>query len=284
MNQEVTSAKTALVSALSHAHHAWSRLGFLGLEEVGKQNQFNEHSLRADIDCEDAVIRSLQMKGFPVRIHSEEHGVVNVGPKQEFTAVLDGIDGTADYKKNPRMGKYGTMLSIFSGTDPCYSDYLACGIMQHATYTMFAAFRHMGAFSESHSQQAPLKASQRTLFSPKRLKVYVDESFEINQEAFSRKLSDFNIECTLCSCQYYADLVSGHADYVLECTRKNNLELMAAYGLVREAGGVMVDLDGNDIGPRRYLEFGQGKDEHIPVITAANLPLAEQLISLLATR
>jgi fructose-1,6-bisphosphatase/inositol monophosphatase family enzyme len=41
----------------------------------------------------------------------------------------------------------------------------------------------------------------------------------------------------------------------LECTRKGNLEIAVAYGLIREAGGVMTTADGEDLGPKGYQTF-----------------------------
>ena len=48
------------------------------------------------------------------------------------------------------------------------------------------------------------------------------------------------------------------------------------YGIIKEAGGVMVDIDGKDIGTKKFLEWGQ--KEALPVISAANIDLAWQVI------
>lgn len=62
----------------------------------------------------------------------------------------------------------------------------------------------------------------------------------------------------------------------LECTRKGNLEIAVAYGLETEAGAVIVDMKGEDIGDKRYLDFGQ--KEQLPIITASTQDLALRLI------
>ena len=76
---------------------------------------------------------------------------------------------------------------------------------------------------------------------------------------------------------YYADLANGKVDAVIECTRKNNLEIAIAFGLIREAGGVMLLADGSSIGPKQYKTFGQS--EHLPVISAATKRLGKELVA-----
>lgn len=57
------------------------------------------------------------------------------------------------------------------------------------------------------------------------------------------------------------------------CDRQKNHELGAAYALVKGAGGVAVDFDGNDLGERTY-RF----DEQTPVVLAANRGIAEEIL------
>lgn len=83
----------------------------------------------------------------------------------------------------------------------------------------------------------------------------------------------------LCNIPHVAE---GLADFALECTRKGNLEIAAAYGLIKEAGGAMVDLEGNDISDQKYLVFGT--KENVPIITAATAKLAQKLVIFLKER
>jgi hypothetical protein len=57
------------------------------------------------------------------------------------------------------------------------------------------------------------------------------------------------------------------------------LEIAIANGLIKESGGVMVTLDRENLGEERFLNFGQ--ENHIPVISASTIELAEQLITFL---
>lgn len=132
MNElKVEDVKNAVLHALQKSFERYVELGEHGLEEVQK-NQFGDTALRMDIDAEEAVLESLRKDGIPARVFSEEHGIVDIG-KPQFLVTLDGIDGSALYKKDRLHGKYGTMISLFQGIDPCYADYLVGGIMQHST-------------------------------------------------------------------------------------------------------------------------------------------------------
>jgi hypothetical protein len=55
------------------------------------------------------------------------------------------------------------------------------------------------------------------------------------------------------------------------------LELAIGYGLIRESGGVLVDMRGQSLGEEKYLEYGQ-KDE-LPIIASSSEQLARELIS-----
>ena len=93
---------------------------------------------------------------------------------------------------------------------------------------------------------------------------------------FLSKLKGFDVKYLLSSAAHYSDLVSGEADLVLECTRKLNLEIAAAYGLIKEAGGVVLASDGSSFHNKKYLKFGQ--DEYLPIIAASTEELGKNLI------
>lgn len=267
------------MASLKNAHKRHNDLGAKGLERIQK-NQFGENALLADIECEKAVIDTFSDSNLPVRIISEEHGITDIG-NPEFTAVLDDIDGTALYIKERNIGKYGTMLGVFEGTDFRYQDYLIGAIVQHATGKILLDKKNNGAVVLDAGEeflQKKLRTSPYGNFD-KSLKIYIDEYWDTNKKTFSEPLAGFNVSYHGCSCMYYADVAEGLAHFALECTRKSNLEIASAYGLITEAGGVIVDINGNDIGVQKYLEFGQ--KEHLPIIAAANRTLAEKLIGFL---
>ncbi|MBU0953211.1 MAG: hypothetical protein KKA90_02185 [Nanoarchaeota archaeon] len=257
--------KTALAS-LEKAYNIHQDLGKVG-EELLQKNQFGETALRGDVEIEKAMV--------PIRILSEEHGTLDIGTNPQYLGLLDGLDGSSVYKKARAKGRYGTMLGIFSSLDPRYDDYLFSGIMEHATRRLFYAVNGKGSFLIANGKTETIACSKSTELSEK-TRIYVDEYFETNRKIFSAKLQGFHVSYLGSSAVYYADLASGSADLVLECTRKRNLEIAIAYGLETESGGVMVTADGRSLGPCPYLEFGH--DIQVPVVSAATKELAEALI------
>lgn len=269
--------KQIIIDGLKKAFEVHESLGQHGEESIEK-NQFNETALRVDIECEGVIIDYMQKLCFPIKIFSEEHGLVCIKNKKPcYLGLLDGLDGSGVYKKQRGTGRYGTMFAIFKGTDPCYDDYIGGGIMEHSTKRLFFYSKGNGAFimELENGKITQIKSSNIETLN-KNVLIYIDEYFEINRKVFSEKLEGFQIHYLGSSAVYYADVASGVAGLALECTRKGNLEIAIAYGLIKESGGVMIDMKGKDIGPQKYLEFGQ--KENLPIITASTLKLALALL------
>lgn len=271
------------IEALTNAFGVHNSLDKQGLAVVYK-NRFGDTALRGDIECEEAVLNVLEKNSLPIIVHSEEHGVKQVGNKPKYLGVLDGIDGSAVYKDRFGEGRYGTMFGIFSKTDPEYKDYLFSGIMEHASGRLFYAAKGKGAFVIESGQTKPIHCRNTEELDPQHVKLYADTEFDklfhVNVVGdVTEKLPGFDITCLKVSAAYYSSLVNAEVDAVIECTRKGNLEIATAYGLVTEAGGAMITLDGASIGNKKYLEFGQGQHVHIPIISGATDTLARSLVN-----
>ncbi len=271
---EVERISHIIIDALRKAFKVHESLGVSG-EEIVCENQFGEATLKIDIEVEKSILSFLKEEGLSIKIISEESGIVNSGENPYYLGILDSLDGSRVYKKDRGRGRYGTMFAIFDNTNPSYKDYIACGIMEHSTSMLFIASRGNGAFMFCGDAVMPIESSRRTILD-QRTRIYIDECFEINKEVFSKKLIGFQTNCILPSSVYYVDVASGKADIALECTRKRNLEIAVAYGLEIEAGAVMVDIKGDNIGNKKYLKFGQ--EEQLSIITAASRELALELI------
>lgn len=265
------------LDALTATRRLHDRLGSAG-EEVVHKNQFGETALRIDIESEKTIIDAFREAGLPIRIISEEHGTTELAEDPEFLAVLDGLDGTKTFREQRGTGRYGTMLGIYAGNHPRYADYLFGGVAEHGLDRLIYASTGQGAFVRQNEQDRPIKTSGSKVLDHQ-TKYGVDEYFAFNRELYlpilkhAHQIREFSAESR------YVDVATGDADLGLESSRKGNLEIAAAYGIIREAGGVIVDQHGQDIGSQAYEKFGQ--DEQVPVITAATPELAGQLVELL---
>lgn len=261
-------------SGLYKANSIHDELGARGPEEVAT-NQFGETALLLDVMAEEVIIQALRDADVPILLRSEEHGQVQIGQAPRYLGILDGLDGSSVYKSRKAGGRYGTMFAIFSNLDPLYADYLFCGIMIHAPKgELLYARKGGGSVVESDGAVTPIRRSGATNLRESHL-IYVDDYFEVNR-ALAAHLSDYHLACTGSSAIHYADVARGAADAAIECTRKQNLELAVAFGLIQEAGGVMALLDRTNLGEMRYLSFSQ--DAHTPVITASTPELAYDII------
>ncbi len=266
------------IASLKEAFEKHQLLGPTGIEQVRK-NQFGDTAMRGDIEAENAVLEVLKQSSFPIIVRSEEHGDVEIGKKALYFGVLDGIDGSSWYRSEQGVGRYATLFGIFHGTNPRYGDYLFNGLMEHATNRLFYALRGKGSFilDLKTGEKIPIRTSGNTSLD-NNTSIYVDQYWDINKEKFLSRLQGHNVQpYHLCSSVHYADVASGQADLALECTRKENLEIAAVYGLIHEAGGKIVSFNGEELANKSYRDFGQ--TEHIPVITAATPALAQQAVT-----
>ncbi len=278
------------IEALTNAYRNHRELRRDALTELPK-NQFGETVLKGDWEAEERVIETFRKHSIPITIISEEHGKVTFG--KEFLGILDGLDGTNRFRafmSGETNWRYGTMFGIFQGDDPTYGDYLVSGIMMHPTDELYIASRSKGAYATNlkTNERTRLHVSNTRKFD-KNIRIlsdywvpgrgYSESSFQVVAKAYLDKLPGFNFKTLSASCAHYVDLARGQTDLVLEATRKGNLEISISYGMIKESGGIMLTADMRDIGGEKYFEFGQGKNEYVPVISAANIELVREFVN-----
>ena len=74
---------------------------------------------------EEVIIKAFEAAHCPLHFLSEEHGELDLNEAPDLLGVLDGLDGSSVYASQRGIGRYGTMLGIFSCRDPQYKDYLS---------------------------------------------------------------------------------------------------------------------------------------------------------------
>lgn len=268
------------IDSLNNAAIVHDKLGKEGLKKV-KKNQHGDLALTGDIQTEKAVIKILKESKIPLKIISEEHGEINLSKKPKYLVVLDGIDGTKEYKKSIGKGRYGTILGIFSNLNPSYQDYLFGGMVELSSKKIFYVSKDRGSYVISKNNKNKIKSKNLSKLT-KKTKIYADFEFDKNRgisfikDTFISKLENYNFLYETSMGVHLIDIATGKADLALHSSRKGNLEIAAAYGIIKEAGGIVVDIKGEDIAKRKYLKFGQKK--FIPIISASSKRLAKELI------
>jgi len=265
--------------ALQEAYKAVQNLGAAGLDQVSK-NQFGDTALKGDVDAEEAVINILGKNKVPIKVISEEHGILVIGENPLYLGILDGLDGSGVYKKDRLGGRYGTMFAIYRGTDPTYDDYLYGGIIEHARNKLYFASKKQGAWVIENGARKPIHCSRSAALSEKS-RLYADTNFDEVYKTnvvsnFVKRIGLQDITCMRSSAIHYADLSEGNVDVVIEVTRKGNLEIAVAFPLIKEAGGEMVDSRGESLVSKKYFEFGQ--KNNLIVVSAATKSLADVVL------
>lgn len=276
--EEINQITEIGIQALRAAKTLHDRLGEDGLTPVGSPNKFNEQALKADVKVEEAVLKLLRKFGLPIRIFSEEHGIIDHVKKPKLLGVLDGIDGTSQYRAGRDSLRYATILGISNGVNPRYRDYIFSGIMEHATNRLWVGIRGKGSFLvDPDGNRTQIHASSQTIFDDS-TRIYSMEP-DYNETArnhLTNLVKKFHTKLPLSEAIALADISSGEADVLVEVTRKGNLEQMAAFGLIIEGGGVMVDINGRSIANQRYLEWGQ--KESLLLVTTSTPELARNFL------
>lgn len=277
-----------VLDGLTRCFASHQRLGARGKERI--MNPLGKNALRADIEAEGVIIGKLRESNVLIKVVSEEHGVVDLGGAPRYLGTLDGIDGTAGYEKD--QGRYGTMVAVLEGVDPRYDDYLVSAVLEHPSGEVLMASKDQGAFVIKGGQRSLIHTSGNTQLDLENSRVCVDGGFTGVIQPLEHALADFS----LCYIGYvgdppswgpdsifFADLAKGERDIVLLFTGKDNLEIASAFGLVKEAGGDILDYQEEvSIGEKKYFEFERAR--HRPIVAAATRELALQFIHHLKAR
>lgn len=251
-------------------------LGLAGGDLIDK-NQFGETVMKVDYESEESVLAILRERRVPIKVVSEEHGVVEIDPMPSLLGILDGLDGSNRYQAGRGIERYGAMFGVFSSVEPCYKDYIACGIMEHSTKRLFYSRLGEGSYRrDANGEDIKINVSSKSVIDDS-VRIYINEYWELCRREFKERLGMLTNEDPRAYSTYFSDLASGKVDIVVTATGKKNLELAIGYGLIREAGGVMIDIHGNDIGEYKYHEFGQL--ENVPIIASCNREMAQALIT-----
>ena len=259
--------------------------------EILSKNAQGDKSTRADLESEIEAIKVFKDANAPVRIIAEEHGLVDIVENPRYLAVLDGVDGSSGLVANPR-SRCGTMLAIASTLDPKYNEFFFGGITEFSTNRIFYGIIGEGTFlvNDPNKMDDVSRIHRREIKKFDRgIRIHVDdcklcpdyesnvtagidkisalvrETFSLKAERNGNRLSALNSSAAMC-----IDLIMGEVDLVGGVIAKGAFEPPTEYVLVTGVGGVMTDIDGNDIGCKKWKEYGRNT---IPLVRASSREL-----------
>ena len=148
------------MNCLQIAHKEIEKLGEEG-RQVVKHARSSDISTRADIAVSRAIVKHLKDQNVPAILLTEELEQTKSGEKQDYTVVVDDIDGTKNYQQDRgrKILPYCTLIAAFEGTEPKYQDTLFAAVIEHNSGTIWHAVRGEGFYVNGIRQGA---GSQRT--------------------------------------------------------------------------------------------------------------------------
>ena len=192
----------------------------------------------------------------------------------DYTVVFDEIDGTGNMK-NER-GPFGPVIGIAEGDDPVFDDVVAAIFYDLKNDSLYEAYSGAGAYRDGEEIEVAETIPEEDIA----VRGLVDQAMlgkkpEIAESMWGYHCKDlgsmaFNI--ALVASDRADFLVTGGHGYVKE----NNTaeEIGPLYLLVKEAGGEIVDWEGEDIGGK---EIGMDRNKSHDVVVAPNQEFAERL-------
>jgi fructose-1,6-bisphosphatase/inositol monophosphatase family enzyme len=192
----------------------------------------------------------------------------------DYTVVFDEIDGTGNMK-NER-GPFGPVIGIAEGDDPVFDDVVAAIFYDLKNDSLYEAYSGAGAYRDGEEIGVAETIPEEDIA----VRGLVDQAMlgkkpEIAESMWRYHCKDlgsmaFNI--ALVASDRADFLVTGGHGYVKE----NNTaeEIGPLYLLVKEAGGEIVDWEGEDIGG---TEIGMDRNKSHDVVVAPNQEFAERL-------
>lgn len=194
-----------------------------------------------------------------------------------YHAYVDPLDGSLNYKMRGRgLGLPYTGCITAVGPGSKFADIAAAAICDYRSGDSWRASKDGGGYHTAMNGQPAKTLAETKLDLGSQIvigEMYYPENRELMCKAFQGKKGWLRSPG---SAAYEMALVASGTAAAFICDRQKQHELGAGYALVKGAGGVAVDFDGNDLGPRTY-DF----KTQTPVILAANRPIAETILSLL---
>ncbi|MFQ6075065.1 MAG: inositol monophosphatase family protein [Candidatus Bathyarchaeia archaeon] len=227
---------------------------------------------RIDALAEEIIIRNLRESGTPCILISEECGSMRIGESPSEYVVVDSVDGTTNATHN--IPFYATSLASADG--PRLRSIKAGLVMDLHHGTTFSAERGKGAFSEGKRRLRPSRVGrvEEALialdFNAPRDPTFIHRLVPLLERG--RKFRHFGANA-LEVCYVASGAIDAFVDIRgwLRVT-----DMAAAYLVLREAGGVVVTPEGDELDGRLRTE------ERLSFVAASNPRLCGEILRLLS--
>jgi len=254
--------------ALHKAHGVLSSIGDKGTSEIHDKHVV-DISTQGDIAVSEALTRFFKKQKIPAILFSEELGSIELAKNPKYTITFDDIDGTHNYFRGRGILPYCTVVSIFDSLEPKFEDALVAGVIEHNSGKLWHAVKNNGCYLNNNK----VNTSGRKIFDRKTLVIIDHYACGKNISKFLKFYSESWVKDFGSAAFHLAGLSSGLFDAYLNPSQKAH-ELGAGYLLIKEAGGSLIDFNGNSLDGVRY-DFNR----KYSIIAASTQKLGKILLS-----
>jgi myo-inositol-1(or 4)-monophosphatase len=226
-----------------------------------------DNTLLIDDVAEKIILETFESTGRSFKLISEEFGEATIGKKPEVSIIVDPVDGS----NNLRFGIPFASTSIAIGDNSGLMKGIQVGYIKNLINgDYYHAIKSSGAFKND-----------------KKINVNKDEigclliDVVLNRKENFTRISDFGegfkyIRMLGSGCLGLCFVADGTVDGYLGLGAKRSVDQAATQLLVKEAGGIVKTIDGND-----FSNFKIGFNLNTEVIAASNNEIFEKVKSLL---
>lgn len=249
---------------------------------------------RADIDVGQAILNSLKKSSFPLIAYTEEFGKVELHSSPQYSVVFDDMDGSLNYRDGFGMLPHGSILGVFESPDPKFNECLASGYLDFNSGNLFYAVKNQGAYliegwAKGRKEETQIHTSGRKSISDKTFLRFVPDLYMLgslspsfvrfSDRAWLGDLRSTAVHLALVACGSVDIFILGDNCHI-PTKRRTGEEVGPGYLLVKEAGGVMLDWNGRDLGEER-VALHEKKTFH--VVVAATEELGQEFVEWMHT-
>ena len=244
-------------------------------EDTGTMNPFGDKTLMADRTSEDEIVRVLNESGISFMIVTEESGLINSGRQPEYLAIVDPIDGSANFERGIPLCSGG--ISILPFSERMTTDDIEISVIQsYFTNETYVAQKGMGfrRNGELARVSIPKPLAQAVISYDTKARWHDDfasGSLNVIASAKDMRRSGSNL-LDLCW------TASGALDAMVDLRRVLPIVHVSGTHMVVEGRGFVVDMLGNRL--RLPIELQQ----RMAFVAASSWDLALEIIRLFFKR
>lgn len=206
----------------------------------------------------------------------EEKQVISTGDEQTWVCIvpIDGIESYRNRNGSKIISPFSTCITVLSKKEGAkFSDILFSGMINLEDGDIWIAERLSSGFVSRFNGEIIYQDHDKEIAEIAQKNKWVVSELTSRQVSSIKMPEENWFRCSDASAYEMAIVALGVA-LVFVREQQSCSELGAGYALVKGAGGVAIDFDGNDLGEREYLFNAQ-----TPVILAGNKSLAEDILA-----